>query len=243
VSTYLNLPDAAIFPDAARHWDVGALELFGDSLPQDGHPGKRTGPRSEPTSSALGGRGYARASAVREEVRVGGRAGILAGLVYAVVEAAEVVTLLVAFKSRVIEVIGSELPSGSTGNSNATYNLLVATDAVIAIVFGIVAGLLLGLLFGAVSNRVPGRRWATKGLVFGVALWLILHVIADYFANLKYGVTFYLVDISLGLATSLVYGILLGIFFEREWKKLATPGRSPTAHEEGSTDGSPASRP
>jgi len=163
-------------------------------------------------------------------VKAGGQAGILAGLIYAVVEAAAVVTLLVAFKSDVIEVISSELPSRTAASVNAEYNLLIATDAVVAVAFGIILGLALGLVYGAFSDRIPGRPGVTKGLVFGFILWLILHVLADYFGNLKYGLTFYLVDIGLGLATSLVYGALLAIFFEREMKKLAAPGPSTAAH-------------
>ena len=177
------------------------------------------------------------------KAKAGGRAGILAGLIYGILGAAAVVTLLVAFKSHVIEVIRSELPSGSTVNVNTVYDPLVAVDAAVAVVFGIVAGLALGLVFGAVSDRIPGRRGVTKGLVFGIIFWLILHVLADYIENLKYGVTFYLVDIGLGLGTSLVYGVLLGIFFEREMKKLATPGKSPVADEMGSGQGSSAARP
>jgi hypothetical protein len=168
------------------------------------------------------------------KVTAGGKAGLFAGLIYAVVEAAAVVTLLVAFKSRVIEVISSELPSGTTGNVNAAYTLLVATDATVAVTFGIVVGIVLGLVYSAASDRIPGRRGVTKGLILGFILWIILHVLADYFENLKYGLTFYLVDIGLGLGTSLVYGVLLGFFFEREMKKLAAPGESPAVDEMGS---------
>jgi len=151
------------------------------------------------------------------EIRAGAKAGLLAGVVYASVEVAVVVTLLIAFKSRILEVITPELPPGTS--VGADYNLIVATDAVIAVLFGITAGLLLGLVIGEISAHIPGKRYVEKGLVLGLVLWFVLHVFADYIANLRYGVNFYLVDISLGLATSLVFGAMLGIFFEREVKR------------------------
>jgi len=170
-------------------------------------------------------------------VKEGGKAGLLAGLIYAVVEAAAVVTLLVVFKSTVIATVSSELSAGSTLNGSAAYDGLVVTDAVVAVVFGILAGVALGLLFGAVWDRLPGRRAVTKGVVFGLILWLFLHVIADYFENLKYGVTFYIVDIGLGLGTSLVYGALLGLFFEREMRTLGSLAANKGADVEGTTEG------
>ncbi len=153
------------------------------------------------------------------KVSAGGRAGLFAGLVYAVLEAAVVVTLLIVFKGQVVKVIGSKLPSGT--GANAVYNSLIVTDAAVGIVFGIAAGVVLGLAFGAIADRIPGRTALTKGLVFGLVLWLLLHVVADYFGNWRYGATFYAVDIGLGLATSLVYGALLGMFFDREMRKVA----------------------
>lgn len=176
------------------------------------------------------------------KVREGGRAGLLAGLVYAALEATVVVTLLITYRNHVIAIISSELPSGSTVDVNSVYDSLVAVDAAVAVVFGILAGLVLGLVYGAVSDRIPGQRGVTKGLVFGFVLWLILHVVADYFENLKYGVTFYLVDIGLGLVTSLVFGGLLGIFFEGGMRKLVTPGESNHRNEMGSTPGSDIAR-
>lgn len=177
------------------------------------------------------------------KIREGGKAGLLAGLIYGVLEAAVVVTLLVIFKSRIISVIRSVAVPGTAVNVNAVYNALVVVDAAIAVVFGIIAGLVLGLIFGAVSDRIPGQRGVTKGLVFGFALWLILHVLADYVGNLKYGVTFYLVDIGLGLVTSLAYGALLGIFFERGMKRLPSPGTSAITGAGGPTQGRPAPGP
>lgn len=176
------------------------------------------------------------------KVKGGAKAGLLAGLVYGALEASVVVALLVTFRSRIIDVIRSELPSGTTVDASAVYNSLVGVDAAIAVVFGIIAGMVLGLVFGAVSDRIPGRRGATKGLVFGLVLWLILHVVADYVENLKYGVTFYLVDIGLGLGTSLVYGGLLGLFFEREMKRLPSLGKVQATDDGGPIHGSPAAR-
>jgi len=166
-------------------------------------------------------------------VTEGGKAGLLAGLIYAVLTAAVVVTLLILFQSSVVKVVGT----------GVAYNQILAADALVAVIFGIVAGILLGLVYGAVSDRIPGRRGVTKGLVFALILWAILHVLADYLGNLKYGVTFYLVDIGLGLGTSLVYGVLLGVFFERAMNRLASSGRKDALDESGSTQESRGARP
>jgi len=156
------------------------------------------------------------------KMKEGAKAGIIAGTIYAIIGAAVTATLEYAFKSGIMRVINLKISSATTANINALYDITVAGSVVVAVVFGIIAGLVLGLIFGAVSNRIPGKRLIVKGLLFGFMFWLILHVLADLL-NLQYGETFYFIDIGLGLATTLLYGTLLGMFFERRMKRLAPP--------------------
>jgi len=155
-----------------------------------------------------------------EKVKEGGKAGVIAGIIYAIMTTIVVAALEYAFKTSIMKAVSSELPSGTRVNINALYDLTVEGSIVVAVIFGIILGLVLGLIFGAVSDRIPGKSGIAKGVVFGFLLWLVLHVLADSL-NLKYGATFYFTDISLGLATSLFYGVLLGKFFERGMNSLA----------------------
>lgn len=154
---------------------------------------------------------------------IGAKVGALAGLIYARVESAVVAGLLLLFKDNVIAEISKGLPPGTVIKVETLYKVLVEGDVIIAALFGILAGIILGLVFAAVSDHIPGRRGFIKGVFFGLVLWVILHVIADYFGNLRYGLSFYVTDIGLGLITTLLYGTLLGMLFER---RIADSGTS-----------------
>ena len=150
-------------------------------------------------------------------VKEGGKAGLIAGVIYALVVGVVVAAFETAFKSGVEKVIISEFHPGSTADLGSLYSSTVVGSVAVAVIFGIILGVVLGLIFGAYSGRIPGKSVIVKGLVLGFVLWLILHALADTL-NLKYGVAFYITDVGLGLATSLLYGYLLGLFFVRGTK-------------------------
>lgn len=135
-------------------------------------------------------------------------------MIYSVAEAAVVLVLVYTFKNRTLNAVGVK-----------DLSYFAAGLVLVAVSFGIVAGLIFGLIFGAVSGLIPGKRMLTKGLLFGIVLWLILHVGVDYLNYLRYGATFYFTDICLGLLTSVIYGTLLALFFER-YQRSGSRGRS-----------------
>ena len=151
-------------------------------------------------------------------VKQGGKAGLIAGVIYALVTAPVVAALETAFKSGIEGAVISEFHPGTTADLSSLYTSVLVGSVAVAVIFGVILGVGLGLLFGAYSDRIPGKSVVVKGLVLGFFLWLILHALADLL-NLQYGVTFYATDIGLGLVTSLLYGYLLGLFFDRGTKQ------------------------
>jgi len=150
-------------------------------------------------------------------VKEGGKAGLVAGVIYALVTAPVVAALETAFKSGIEGAVILEFHPGTAAYLGSLYASVLVGSVAVAVIFGVLLGVVLGILFGAYSGRIPGRSVIVKGLVLGFMLWLILHALADLL-NLQYGVTFYVTDVGLGLATSLLYGYLLGLFFERGTK-------------------------
>ena len=121
----------------------------------------------------------------------GAKAGVIAGILLAVIQSITVVALLYAFKSEIVSNIRSALNPGTVFNAGSEYNLIVEFVVVLEIFGAIIIGLILGLVVGAVSDRLPGKSYIAKGLAFGVVMWLILTV-AGGISNLKYGPSFYL---------------------------------------------------
>lgn len=149
------------------------------------------------------------------KIRDGAKSGLISGALFAIMEAAVIAFLMLYFKGSILSVMGMGLPTNSALSVNGIYNILVISDVLIGVLFGITLGMVLGIFFGIFSERIPGRNYVTKGIVLGVVLWLVIHVTLDYFENFKYGASFYVVDILLGLITSLVYGGLVATLFKR----------------------------
>jgi len=144
----------------------------------------------------------------------GAKSGLVAGIPYGIILAIASYFTTVALKSTIIQALTKDLPSNSPFTPEQLYSITLLIDPIIVTVAGIVGGLILGAIYGWVFPRLPGGRALVKGLIFGIILWVIVSVLAGL-GNLQYSPGFYIAQVGVGLAASVIFGWLLGYFYAR----------------------------
>ncbi len=149
----------------------------------------------------------------------GAKAGILGGLVYAVVTAIFSYIALVTFKTQVMNVLQNEINSNSALSSTGVtaqqlYNLTLSFEVVIVVIVGIIVGLILGLIFAYVYGKLPGTKGAMKGLSFGVILFVI-SILITLSRSSTYGASYLEINAAGALIGALAAGYVMGMLFER----------------------------
>lgn len=143
----------------------------------------------------------------------GAKAGLIAGLVWGLIVAALLAGLLTAFKADVLAGI-SQLPSNPM-TPDQLYAITLYFGVGTSIGLGILGGLILGMIFAVVYNAyLKSYSIRLRGLVFGIVLFLI-DLGLNGGGGTASGMDFFVISIAGYLVASLVYGYLLGYFFER----------------------------
>ena len=96
---------------------------------------------------------------------------------------------------------------------------------IVYIIFGVIGGLIFGLMFAALYDKLPGKTPKSKGIVTSIIFWVVLILGFPALANLyRWGFeglyefvcgSFYQTQAVIGLGTSILWGWLLGRFWER----------------------------
>lgn len=142
------------------------------------------------------------------------KAGVVAGVIYSIILAPFTYLTLILLREDIISMIMASLPEGSSLTAEEIFSFTLLIGLVSVFIAGIILGLIFGLIYGWAYEKIPGRTAIIKGIIFGIILWLIFSVILG-FGNLGYGVTYYLYSLVEGLITSLIFGLLLGYFYNR----------------------------
>ncbi|HEV2119278.1 MAG TPA: DUF6789 family protein [Candidatus Bathyarchaeia archaeon] len=139
------------------------------------------------------------------------RAGIVAGLVAGGIAAVGDFFLVENY-----DVIGRTLegtvfaPTSPIGSLEAATIYVIAVDVFLS---GVIGGAILGLIFSLVHDRyLKNRSLRTRGIVFGIALWIVLSVTS---LGSEFGALYDVISTVIGLVAYLVYGILLARFYPR----------------------------
>ena len=141
------------------------------------------------------------------------KAGLIAGIVWGIIVGALLATLLTVFKSDVLNGI-STVP-GINMTTDQLYTITLEFGVGSSVVLGIIGGLILGAIFAAVYTAyMKSSSIRTRGLVFGIILWFI-DLAFNGGGGSSSGTEYFVISIAGYLVASLVYGYLLGYFFER----------------------------
>ncbi|MEM3584574.1 MAG: hypothetical protein QW193_04770 [Nitrososphaerales archaeon] len=148
------------------------------------------------------------------KVVTGIKAGVVSGVIYGVILAPFTYLTLILLKEEIISIIMANLPPGYSISIEEFFNFALTIGIISVFIAGIILGLIFGLIYGWAYEKIPGRTSIIKGIIFGIILWLIFSVILG-FGNLQYGFTYYLYNLGEGLITSLIFGFLLGFFYNK----------------------------
>lgn len=144
----------------------------------------------------------------------GAKAGVVAGIPYAIFEAVTAYTALVEMKSTIMTAIDRALPVNSSVTPAEVYSIAIVAAPIVAVVEGIVGGVIVGAIYGGVFERIPGKTAIAKGIVVGAIVWLLLNVLGGL-GNLQEGLRLYLADVVVGFVAAMLYGVLVGYFYLR----------------------------
>jgi hypothetical protein len=144
----------------------------------------------------------------------GAKAGVVSGVVYGAMSAVFAYISSSMIKEEMMTVIEETLPPDSLVTAEQLYEFTLIFGAVFAVVIGVVAGVILGVVYGWGYEKVPGGNSIYKGLVFGIILWIIIDVLLGL-GNLEYGTTYFALSLAWGLVISLIFGALLGVFYDK----------------------------
>jgi len=104
-----------------------------------------------------------------------------------------------------------------TGMAEVSLIAMIPGLAIGAIIGGIIGGIIFGLIYAAVYNSLPGSTSIMKGIVLSLIFWLIFTVALGYASAsmIGIGMTFYGISLVFGLISSLIWGFLLGTFWDK----------------------------
>ena len=145
------------------------------------------------------------------------KSGLVAGIVYGVLDSVFAILAVIMFKDQVLASLGQYITNYPSLFSNITamdlYNLSIALIPMIAIIGGILLGLVFGAIFGYAYDRIPGRIPSLKGILFGLILWVVLNVLIGLLDVTEFGWYYYLAGIAGGLVATVAYGYILGTLY------------------------------
>ena len=147
----------------------------------------------------------------------GAKAGVVSGAIYGPI-------------NWLIINIGIALINGDLGNwvTHIMTDGIWFLDCIIKnLISGLIFGLILGLIFAAVYDKLPGKTPTIKGIVISIIYWVTIPLglpVLSYLSRwgfeglyweFVYAGTWKATTIALG--TSIIWGWLLGYFWESDW--------------------------
>jgi hypothetical protein len=143
----------------------------------------------------------------------GAKAGVVAGVLYGVVLAILSYFTVVSEKSLIISAITNKA-ANSPFTPEQLYGIVLIATPIVVLIGGLIGGTVVGALYGRLFERIPGGSSTVRGIVVGIALWLVLSVLGGI-GNLQYGALTYLSGVVVGLVSALLFGFVLGYFYGR----------------------------
>ena len=147
-------------------------------------------------------------------IGTGAKAGVVSGVVYGIISSITTYMTVLFTKEEVISAIRASLPLDSPITAEQLFDFVLVLSPIFVILLGLVVGVILGVLYGWGYEKIPGRNSIYKGLVIGVIFWIIFFVLLGL-GNLQYGISYFMVNLTWDLVISLVFGVLLGVFYDK----------------------------
>ena len=145
------------------------------------------------------------------------KGGLAAGAIYAaIIGLLHLTTLLGCSASQIAYIAARVPPSSNTSAAEIFYGTDIIYFPMVYGVLTLIFGVIFGLVFGFVYSRIPGSTSKAKGLIFGIAVFVIMVFVGpSFFEEYTCGSSLlpYL-SFALGVPSALVFGYLLGSFYD-----------------------------
>lgn len=145
------------------------------------------------------------------------KSGFISGIIYGILDSVLVVLLVLFFREQVmnsLSVFVTRYPDTFPGASvQGLYNLSLSLIPLVSVTGGVLLGMVFGVLFANIHERIPGRSGPTKGVLFGLSLWVVLNVLIGLLDLSAFGWYYYLSSIAGGLISTMGFGYSLGTLY------------------------------
>lgn len=141
------------------------------------------------------------------ELARGAKAGIVSGVIYGALNGlfVKLVAISVLFPSAFAEHFGQGLLITWFGGG---------------VIFGVIGGVIFGLILAAGYTRLSGRTSVIKGVILSIPFWVVMGIYDDVMQTVDVAgwdavMPVVAIPLVLGLAVSILWGVLLGFFWDR----------------------------
>ncbi len=156
------------------------------------------------------------------EFRRGALAGGVAGVIYGIFFGVSGLAVMLAFGVKLEQLIGPGIAELGTV-------ALVPIFIISGIVVGVAVGVIFGVAYAALYGRVPGDTSIRKGAVFSIIFWLTGLVFSQNTFRILGEAAIVTTLVIQGLITALVWGALLGTFWDKFSRKSTAASPHPDA--------------
>ncbi len=147
-------------------------------------------------------------------IGTGAKAGLVSGVVYGAISSITTYIMVLFAKEEIISAIRESLPQDFPITAEQLFEFALIFSPIFVVIVGVVAGVILGVIYAWGYEKVPGGNSIFKGLVFGIILWVIIDVLLRL-GNIQYGTTYFALSLAWSLVIALIFGALLGIFYDK----------------------------
>jgi len=149
------------------------------------------------------------------EFRTGAMVGGVAGIIYGALFGVSGLAIMLAFGAKLEQLIGPSVAGLDTV-------ALILIFIISGIIVGVAVGAIFGVAYAALYRVLPGNTSLQKGAIFSIIFWLTGLVFSRNTFRILGETTIVTILVIHGLITALIWGVLVGAFWDKfSWKSIA----------------------
>jgi len=146
------------------------------------------------------------------ELVSGAKSGVISGSIYGVINTVVINVVVTGL------IFPTVFPEFFVGGLRFLRITVVAVWLIGGLIIGAFGGLVFGLIFAVLHGRLPGKTPKIKGIILSIVFWVIFGLTQQLALSARWppeAVFLISMPIMTSLGTSVLWGILLGTFWER----------------------------
>ena len=149
----------------------------------------------------------------------GAEAGIKAGIVQGIISIIFVLILVVFFWREILESSGYNLSNIAESDFLNAVGDITPILVISGIIGGIIFGLIIGLIYAGIYKSIPGSTSIRKAWVLSIVGWSVFTLLPNN-NTFNISIRFFIIgSVIFGLINWLIYGYLLGMFWNKYEEK------------------------